>query len=285
MKNCGICRSSDRSATCQTKGSRITPAGFSGYLTLAGVVAAMAIAVLCVDATMAYAADASLPSLSINLAQKDDPDGVVPAIKIVALMTVLSVAPAILLMMTSFTRILIVLSFVRQALGTMSMPPNQVLVGLSLFLTAFTMSPVIDALSERAVTPFLAKAITQEQALGEAAGPVRKFMLAETRESDIGLFYTISKRDQPKSAKDVPFTVLVPAFMISELKTAFQIGFLIYIPFLVIDMVISAILMALGMMMLPPTIVSLPFKLVLFVLVDGWSLIVGSIVKSFHTFG
>ncbi|MEY4632363.1 MAG: flagellar biosynthetic protein FliP [Pseudomonadota bacterium] len=233
----------------------------------------------------AFAADASMPSLSINLAQKDDPDSVVPAIKIVALLTVLSVAPAILLMMTSFTRILIVLSFVRQALGTMSMPPNQVLVGLSLFLTAFTMSPVIETLEQRAITPYLAKAITQEQALQAASEPLRKFMIGETRESDIGLFYSITRKEQPKSHKDIPLTVLVPAFMISELKTAFQIGFLIYIPFLVIDMVISAILMALGMMMLPPTIVSLPFKLVLFVLVDGWSLIVGSIVKSFHSFG
>lgn len=270
MKNCGTFRSSDRNKK---------------WLAIAGGIALLILAGICIGAEFARAADASLPSLNINLAQKDDPDGVVPAIKIVALMTVLSVAPAILLMMTSFTRILIVLSFVRQALGTMTMPPNQVLVGLSLFLTAFTMSPVIDILSERAVTPYLAKAITQEQALGEASGPIRKFMLAETRESDIGLFYAISKKEQPKSAKDVPFTVLIPAFMISELKTAFQIGFLIYIPFLVIDMVISAILMALGMMMLPPTIVSLPFKLVLFVLVDGWALIVGSIVKSFHTYG
>lgn len=235
--------------------------------------------------SVASAADSAFPSLSINLAQGDGPDSVVPAIKIVALLTVLSVAPAILLMMTSFTRILIVLSFVRQALGTMQMPPNQVLVGLSLFLTAFTMSPVIDILNERAVTPYLAKAITQDQALSEIAAPVKKFMLAETRESDIGLFYTISKKPRPNSADEVPFTVLIPSFMISELKTAFQIGFMIYIPFLVIDMVISAILMALGMMMLPPTIVSLPFKLVLFVLVDGWSLIVGSIVKSFQSLG
>lgn len=270
MKNSATCRSSDRRRD-----------KFVGRTALA-----LAIASVCaISATAAYAADSAFPSLSINLAQGDGPDSVVPAIKIVALLTILSVAPAILLMMTSFTRILIVLSFVRQALGTMQMPPNQVLVGLSLFLTAFTMSPVIDILNERAVTPYLAKAITQEQALGEISGPVKKFMLAETRESDIGLFYNISKQNRPKSAEDVPFTVLIPSFMISELKTAFQIGFMIYIPFLVIDMVISAILMALGMMMLPPTIVSLPFKLVLFVLVDGWSLIVGSIVKSFHSVG
>jgi len=270
VKNCGTFQSSDWTRNWLSPGCKV---------------ALVVLAALVVGSSIAQAADTSMPSLSISLAQKDDPDGMVPAIKIVALLTVLSVAPAILLMMTSFTRILIVLSFVRQALGTMTMPPNQVLVGLSLFLTTFTMSPVIDTLSERALTPYLAKAITQEQALGEAAVPVRKFMLAETRESDIGLFYAISKKEQPKSPNDVPFTVLVPAFMISELKTAFQIGFLIYIPFLVIDMVISAILMALGMMMLPPTIVSLPFKLVLFVLVDGWALIIGSIVKSFHTYG
>jgi flagellar biosynthetic protein FliP len=268
--------SSDRSLTSRVKA--LAPA-----MMMAGIFA-MALATLA-GSVEAFAADASLPSLSINLAQKDDPDAVVPAIKIVALLTVLSVAPAILLMMTSFTRILIVLSFVRQALGTMTMPPNQVLVGLSLFLTAFTMSPVIDTLEQRAITPYLAKAITQDQALNAASDPVRKFMIGETRESDIALFYSITKKEAPQSPKDIPFTILVPAFMISELKTAFQIGFLIYIPFLVIDMVISAILMALGMMMLPPTIVSLPFKLVLFVLVDGWSLIVGSIVKSFHSFG
>ncbi len=276
MKSSETFLSSDRSLTSRVKA--LAPA-----MMMAGIFA-MALATLA-GSVEAFAADASLPSLSINLAQKDDPDAVVPAIKIVALLTVLSVAPAILLMMTSFTRILIVLSFVRQALGTMTMPPNQVLVGLSLFLTAFTMSPVIDTLEQRAITPYLAKAITQDQALNAASDPVRKFMIGETRESDIALFYSITKKEAPQSPKDIPFTILVPAFMISELKTAFQIGFLIYIPFLVIDMVISAILMALGMMMLPPTIVSLPFKLVLFVLVDGWSLIVGSIVKSFHSFG
>ena len=276
MKSSETFLSSDRSLSSRVKA--LAPA-----MMMAGIFA-IALASLA-GSIEAFAADASLPSLSINLAQKDDPDAVVPAIKIVALLTVLSVAPAILLMMTSFTRILIVLSFVRQALGTMTMPPNQVLVGLSLFLTAFTMSPVIDTLEQRAITPYLAKAITQDQALNAASDPVRKFMIGETRESDIALFYSITKKEAPQSPKDIPFTILVPAFMISELKTAFQIGFLIYIPFLVIDMVISAILMALGMMMLPPTIVSLPFKLVLFVLVDGWSLIVGSIVKSFHSFG
>jgi len=225
-----------------------------------------------------------MPSLSINLAQSSDPSSVVPAIKIVALLTILSIAPAILLMMTSFTRILIVLSFVRQALGTQTMPPNQVLVGLALFLTMFTMTPVLKTIHERALSPYMNEAITQEQALDEVSKPLRKFMLAEVRESDLGLFFTIGKAPKPKTQDDIPLSILMPAFMVSKLKTAFMIGFLIYIPFLVIDMVISSVLMAMGMMMLPPTIVSLPFKLVLFVLVDGWSLIVGSLVKSFRTF-
>lgn len=225
-----------------------------------------------------------VPGLSINLSEGDDPTAFSPAIKIVALLTILSVAPAILLMMTSFTRILIVLSFVRQALGTMTMPPNQVLVGLSLFLTMFTMSPVLKQVHERALTPYLNKAITQDQALEEFSKPVRGFMLSEVREADLALFFNIGKIPKPQNSNDVPFNILMPAFMISELKTAFMIGFLIYIPFLVIDMVVSSVLMAMGMLMLPPTIVSLPFKLVLFVLVDGWSLIIGSLVKSFHTF-
>ncbi len=222
-----------------------------------------------------------LPGLSLSVTEGKDPTSVVPAIKIVMMLTILTVAPAILLMMTSFTRILIVLSFVRQALGTMSMPPNQVLLGLALFLTLFTMAPVLEQVTDNAYSPYVAGAITQEQAIDEVIKPVRKFMLSETRESDLALFFGIANKDKPKTIQDVPMSILMPAFMVSELKTAFQIGFIIYIPFLIIDMVVSSILMAMGMMMLPPTVVSLPFKLVLFVLVDGWSLIVGSVVKSF----
>ncbi len=226
----------------------------------------------------------SVPKLQLNLSQTDDPTAVVPAIKIVSLLTILSVAPAILLMMTSFTRILVVLSFLKQAIGTNTMPPNQVVLGLSLFLTMFTMAPVWGPINDRVITPLTQNAISQEQALEEISKPIRKFMLAETRESDLGLFMNLSKMPKPATQNDIPMSVLIPSFMISELKTAFQIGFLIYIPFLVIDMVVSAILMAMGMMMLPPTVVSLPFKLVLFVLVDGWALIVGALVKSFHTY-
>ena len=216
-------------------------------------------------------ADTGVPKLQLNLSQTDDPNAVVPAIKIVSILTVLSIAPAILLMMTSFTRILVVLSFLKQAIGTNSMPPNQVVLGLSLFLTMFTMAPVWGPINDRVITPLSQNAITQERALEEIIKPVRKFMLAETREADLGLFMNLSKLPKPATQNDIPMSVLIPSF-------------LIYIPFLVIDMVVSAILMAMGMMMLPPTVVSLPFKLVLFVLVDGWSLIVGALVKSFHTY-
>ncbi|MEZ4744204.1 MAG: flagellar type III secretion system pore protein FliP [Bdellovibrionota bacterium] len=229
-------------------------------------------------------AQVKVPTVKVDLGESDSPDSVMPALKIVALLTILTIAPAIILMMTSFTRIVIVLSFVRQALGTQSMPPNQVIIGLSLFLTMFTMLPVWNIINENAINPYVNKAIGQETAFSEAAKPIRKFMLAETREDDLALFMNIAKLDKPNNENDLPLSVLVPSFMISELKTAFQMGFLVYIPFLIIDMVVSSILMAMGMMMLPPTVVSMPFKLVLFVLVDGWSLIVGSIVKSFNVF-
>ena len=227
--------------------------------------------------------ESSIPTLSLNIGESDDPNSVVPALKIIALLTILTVAPAILLMTTSFTRILIVLSFVRQAIGTQTMPPNQVILGLALFLTMFTMAPVWNEINKNAYTPYVEKKISQDDAITLAMAPVRKFMLSQTREADLGLFFNIAKLPKPKTESDVPVSVLMPAFMVSELKTAFQIGFIIYIPFLVIDMVVSAILMAMGMVMLPPTVISLPFKLVLFVLVDGWSLIVSSIVKSFYS--
>lgn len=226
-------------------------------------------------------AETKLPGVNIDLYDIDDPDAFVPALKIIALLTILAVAPAILLMMTSFTRIVVVMSFVRQALGTQTMPPNQVILGLSLFLTFFTMGPVIDVINERAYTPYIEKAITQEQAVQEALAPLRKFMMNQVKEADLGVFFNIANLPKPKTPEDVPMRVLIPSFVVSELKTAFQIGFLVYIPFLVIDMVVSAILMAMGMMMLPPTVVALPFKLVLFVLVDGWGLIVDSLVRSF----
>ena len=227
-------------------------------------------------------AQAKLPGLSINLYEMEDPDAFVPALKIVSILTILAVSPAILLMMSSFTRIVIVLSFLRQALGTQQMPPNQVILGLSLFLTMFTMGDVLDNINDRAITPYMAKAITQEQAIDEIIKPVKKFMLAQTNESELGMFMKVAKQKKPITKNDIPLRVLIPAYAVSELKIAFQIGFLIYIPFLVIDMVISSVLMAMGMMMLPPTVVSLPFKLVLFILVDGWTLLIDSLVRSFN---
>ena len=227
-------------------------------------------------------ADTKIPTLSIDIGEADGPDNVVPAMKIIGLLTILAVAPAILLMTTSFTRILIVLSFTRTALGTQTMPPNQVLAGLALFLTMFTMMPIWEKVNTEAFTPYVEKTISQTDAIEKAVDPMRNFMLAQVREQDLSVFLNIAKLPKPQTATEVPLSVLMPAFLLSELKTAFQIGFLIYIPFLIIDMVVSSILMAMGMLMLPPTVISLPFKLVLFVLVDGWSLIVEQVVKSFN---
>ncbi len=226
-------------------------------------------------------AQVTLPSINLGFKTTENPNEVVNAVKILLMMTVLTLAPAILIMMTGFTRIIIVLSFLRQALGTAQMPPNQLLVGLALFLTFFVMRPAFDDINNKALRPFLAGTISQEKALDETLIPLRKFMFNQTRDADLALFVRLSKMEAPKTRADVPTTTLIPAFVISELKTAFQIGFIIYLPFLVIDMVVSAVLMAMGMMMLPPVVISLPFKIMLFVLVDGWSLIVGSMVQSF----
>lgn len=228
-----------------------------------------------------FAQGVALPSVNLGFKSTEKPDEVVNAIKIILLLTVLTLAPAILIMMTGFTRIIIVLSFLRQALGTQQMPPNQVMVGLALFLTFFIMRPAFEDINAKALRPYLAGTISQEKATEEALIPLRRFMFNQTRDADLALFVRLAKIDKPKTRQDVPTMVLIPAFVISELKTAFQIGFIIYLPFLVIDMVISSVLMAMGMMMLPPVVISLPFKLMLFVLVDGWTLLVGSMVQSF----
>ena len=203
-------------------------------------------------------------------------------IRIIILMTVLTVIPAILVSVTSFTRLIIVLHFVRQALGTQTMPPNQVLIGLSLFLTWFIMSPVFERVNQQALEPMLNGNITEMQALDNASVPMRQFMLRHTREKDLALFTRISGMPRPSRPEEVSMRVLIPSFMISEMKTAFQIGFVLYIPFLVIDMVVASILLSMGMIQLPPIMISVPFKLLLFVMVDGWNLIVGSLVKSFY---
>lgn len=223
----------------------------------------------------------TLPSLSLSFSKSQKPSDMVSVLRMLMILTVLSIAPSILIMMTSFTRIVVVLSFIRQALGTQQMPPNQLIVGLALFLSFYVMAPTWKVISSRAVEPFLDEKINQSVALERAEAPLREFMLNQTREKDLELFLSLSKEPKPKTKADLPIYVLVPAFIISELKTAFQIGFMLYLPFLVLDMVVASVLMAMGMMMLPPVMISLPFKLLLFVLVDGWELVVGSLVKSF----
>lgn len=229
----------------------------------------------------AMAQTPSLPTLTIGLGQADSPEKVSTLLQLLFLLTVLSLAPAIIVMMTSFTRIAIVLSLLRTALGTQQMPPNQILVGLSLLLTFFIMTPVFNQVNNEALKPYLAEKITQQEALQKALKPIRAFMLKQTRKKDLALFIDISKIKKPRNYDEIPTIVLMSSFVISELKTAFQIGFVIYIPFLVIDMVVASILLSMGMMMLPPFMVSLPFKLMLFVLIDGWNILIGSMIKSF----
>lgn len=211
----------------------------------------------------------------------ESPEDVSTTLQLFFLLTVLSLAPGILIMMTSFTRIIIVLSFVRTGLGTQSMPPNQVLVGLALFLTFFIMAPIATEMNETALQPYLDGDMTQQEALDTAVVPLKNFMAKNTREKDLALFFKYAELEKPDSVEEIPLTSLVPAFAISELKTAFQIGFVIFIPFLIIDMVVASTLMAMGMMMLPPVMISLPFKILLFVLVDGWYLIIESLLVSF----
>lgn len=222
-----------------------------------------------------------IPGIDFNVGSSSDPNDIAVTIQLLIFLTILSLAPAILILMTSFTRIVVVLSFVRTALATQSMPPNQVLVGLALFLTFFVMSPVFAEVNELALQPYLAEEITQAEALEEAMVPMKDFMAKHTREKDLALFIKYAKLSTPNSIQDIPLTTLVPAFVISELKTAFQIGFVIFVPFLVIDMVVASTLMAMGMMMLPPVMISLPFKILLFILVDGWHLVVQSLLLSF----
>ena len=204
-------------------------------------------------------------------------------LQLLALMTTLTVLPSLLLMMTSFVRIIIVMSLLRQALGTGQTPPNTVLVGLSLFLTLFIMQPVLNDVYQNALAPYLQSGLEFDKALAAAEAPIRKFMMAQTRGDDIALFMQIARKGEPLSPDAVPFTTLVPAFITSELKSAFTIGFLIYIPFVVIDLIVASVLMSMGMMMLSPMMISMPFKLMLFVLVDGWGLIMGSLAASFVT--
>jgi flagellar biosynthesis protein FliP len=222
-----------------------------------------------------------LPSITLGVGQGDKPGQVSVLLQILFLLTVLSLAPAIVVMMTSFTRLAVVFSLLRHALGTQQMPPNQVMIGLALLLTFFLMSPVYEKVNKEALQPYLDEEISQTQAIQRALVPIRQFMFKQTRKKDIALFLKVSKSEKPRDLSEIPTLVLIPSYVISELKTAFQIGFLIYIPFLVIDMVVASVLLSMGMMMLPPFMISLPFKLMLFVLVDGWNLFIGSMIKSF----
>ncbi len=224
----------------------------------------------------------TLPKISVELGKAQDPGELSTTLQIVLLVTILALAPSIIIMVTSFVRFAVVLSFLRHAIGVQQMPPNQLILALALILTFFVMSPVIDQSYNEGIKPYLDKKITQDEAFDKTVAPIRKFMLAQTREKDLALFVNIAKLNKPENPEDIPLHVLIPGFVISELRISFQIAFVLFIPFLVIDMVVASVLMSMGMMMLPPVIVSLPFKILLFVLVDGWYLLIKSLVESFH---
>ncbi len=223
-----------------------------------------------------------MPKLSVEVGKATNPDDVSVTLQILFLMTILSLAPAILILTTAFTRIVVVLHFLRQAMGTQQIPPAQVLIGLALFLTFFVMAPTWTRVNDEALQPYLAKKMTLQQAVDKGIVPMREFMMRQTREEDLALFVKMANGEKPQSRDEVPLHALIPAYALSELRIGFQIGFMLFIPFLVIDMVISSILLSMGMMMLPPVLISLPFKILLFVLVDGWHLVVQSLLESFH---
>ncbi|MCL5103177.1 MAG: flagellar type III secretion system pore protein FliP [Armatimonadetes bacterium] len=243
---------------------------------------AFAISLPLIVLASACQAQMALPNINIGVGRANSPEQVSTSLQILLVMTVLSLAPALLIMLTSFTRIVIILSFTRSAIGSPQVPPNTVLVGLALFLTFFTMAPVLQKINQSALQPYMEHRMSFQDATDKASSPLRDFMLKQTRPKDIALFVNLSKAPRPKTKDDLQMHVIIPAFLISELKTAFTIGFVIFVPFLVIDMVVSVTLMSMGMMMLPPVMISMPFKILLFVLVDGWHLIVRSIALSFH---
>jgi len=244
------------------------------------------LAVCCLFAPGAFAQETAADLFGIDLPTTAerlvDQEGITTSLTIIFLITILSLAPALLLMTTCFTRIIVVLGFLRQALATQQTPPNQVLVGLALFLSLFIMMPTYQEVNDEALQPYIRGELDGQQAIDRALIPIRDFMFRQTRPADIRLFLDLARLDAPETREDVPTHVLIPAFVLSELTTAFQIGFIIYIPFLIIDMVVASTLMAMGMMMLPPIFVSLPFKIIMFVLADGWRLLVGSLAQSFQ---
>ncbi len=222
-----------------------------------------------------------IPNVSVNVGTADNPQEVATSLQLMAVLTIVSLAPGILMMTTSFVRIVVVIGFLRNALSTQNVPPNQVVVALALFITFYLMAPYWSQANEQGIQPYLAGQITQEQAITNTIEPIREFMFRQTRESDLALFVNLSDAERPESPENVSTFVLIPAFVISELKTGFQLGFMIYIPFIVIDMIVASTLMSMGMMMLPPVMISLPFKILLFVMVDGWHLLIRSLIVSF----
>ncbi len=246
-------------------------------------IVAMVILLLGYLALPALAQPFQIPDINLSIeGGSGDPEGVSQALQLLALLTVLSLAPAILVLLTSFTRIIVVLSFLRSALATQQMPPNQVLIGLALFLTFFVMAPTWKDVNTNALEPYMQGEMGYEQAFERAMSPIRTFMFKQTREKDLALFVELSQMERPQTYRDIPNHVLIPSFAISELKTAFQIGFVLFVPFLVIDMIVASALMSMGMLMLPPMMISLPFKILLFVLVDGWNLVIHSLILSFR---
>ncbi len=232
-------------------------------------------------AIRSWAADIPFPAIRVGVDQAKTPQDVAMSLQILLVLTVLSLAPAILIMMTSFTRIVIILSFLRQGLGTQQTPPNQVLVGLALFLTFFTMQPTFERIDKEALIPYLSGKLGTSEAFQKAQDPLREFMFKQVREKDLALFVALSKSSRPRTPADISTWVLIPAFVIGELKKSFEMGFIIFIPFLIVDMVTASVLMSMGMLMLPPVLISLPFKILLFIMVDGWNLVVRSIALSF----
>jgi flagellar biosynthetic protein FliP len=243
---------------------------------------ALSLLALLIALPAASFAQTALPKITIAVDRASRPEDVAVTIQILVLLTVLSLAPSILVMMTSFTRIIVVLHFLRQALGTQSTPPNQVVVGLALFLTMFVMQKPATEIYQKSWIPYRDGQVSVQEAFKTSQEPLKDFMLRQTREKDLGLFVKMANLEQPANPQQLPLTIVVPAFIISELRMAFQIGFLIYMPFLIIDMVVASVLMSMGMLMLPPVMISLPFKVLLFVLVDGWYMLVESLVKGFH---
>ncbi len=228
----------------------------------------------------AFAETLEVPTINLSLSSPETPEALVSSINVILMLTILFLAPSLLLMTTTFTRFVIVFGFLRQAMGTQQIPPTQLLVSLALLLTIYVMEPVGLKAYEQGIKPYVAEQIDYETAFERTTEPFKNFMIRNTREKDLALFFRIRKMENPQTIKDVPLSVIVPAFMISELKTAFEIGFLLFLPFLVIDMVVASLLMSMGMMMLPPVMISLPFKILIFVLVDGWNLLVGNMIAS-----